>query len=433
MLSWPYGINPTKEYQTVVNFISNNTDGHLFITGRPGTGKSTLLRIIKKFLGNRAVVLAPTGLSAVNIGGQTIHSFFCLPPRLILADDIRLCHSSRLMQKIDYIIIDEVSMVRSDIMWAIDQCLRINRKCFTKAFGGVRLILFGDLYQLPPVVRSEEFKFLEEQYGGPYFFYIPGLTEGVGTQYIELSQVFRQTDELLIAILNSIRHGKINSKYLDILNARVQPIRRLSESKSYVILTSTHAAANRINNAYLNALPGSLNVFNASISGDFSSNTFPTEPKLSLKVGAKVMLLRNDPDQRWVNGSIAEIVRLESYRVWVRISGQDHEIDKVSWENRRYVLDKNQEKMVEKITGRFKQFPLRLAWALTIHKSQGLTLDQAYIDFGRKTFVHGQAYVALSRCRSLESIVLARPLEPKDILLDTRASDYTRLFHLFRG
>ncbi|NQX79929.1 MAG: AAA family ATPase, partial [Hyphomicrobiaceae bacterium] len=375
-----------------------------------------------------AVVVAPTGLSAVNAGGQTIHSFFNLPPKIIDSNDIRRGRNGRIMREIDYLIIDEISMVRSDMMWGIDQCLRINRECLEESFGGIRLVLFGDLHQLSPVVRGEEAQLIEKKFGGPYFFCIPSLREGIGIKYLELSQVFRQTDELLKDILDSIRSGSLTSKYLDVLNDRVFPIRNLSRGQSYVILTTTNSTANRINLAYLNALPGETKAFNACIFGDFNVRTFPTEAELLLKVGAKVMLLRNDPDQRWVNGTIAEIVQLETDRILVRIEGNNYEIDPVLWENRRYVIDENKGKVVETIAGTFKQFPIRLAWALTIHKSQGLTLDQAYIDFGIKTFAHGQAYVALSRCRSLTSIVLARPLQLKDILFDPRASAYTNLF-----
>ncbi|MEO1609948.1 MAG: AAA family ATPase [Pseudomonadota bacterium] len=428
MIKWPSGVTPTKEYQAAADFILNDGGGHIFITGRAGTGKSTLLRAIRELVGDKAVVLAPTGLAGVNVGGQTIHSFFGFPPRLIGREDIRRSRNGRVMRKLDYLIIDEISMVRSDVMWAIDQSLRINRGRAREPFGGVRLIMFGDLHQLPPVVRGEEVQILKENYNGPFFFTVPALSEGDGMQYIELQQVFRQTDDRLVNVLNAIRSGQATDTHLAVLNERVHPIRTLSEGQAYVILTPTNAAANRINLAYLNALAGDETVFEAGVSGDFNNNSFPTESALTLKPGAKVMLLRNDPDQRWVNGTIAEIARLTSDRVWVRVKGRDHEIEPVSWENRRYAFDKETEKVVETIAGTFKQFPLRLAWALTIHKSQGLTLDNVYIDFGRGTFVHGQAYVALSRCRSLEGMALARTLRPADILFDPEAAAYEQLF-----
>ena len=426
-MKWPSGITPTSEYQASVDFISE-AEGHLFITGRAGTGKSTLLRSIREFLGDTAVVLAPTGLAAVNVGGQTIHSFFGFPPRLIGLDDIRRSRNGRVMRKLDYLIIDEISMVRSDVMWAIDQSLRVNRGRAREPFGGMRLILFGDLYQLPPVVRGEEVQILEDNYNGPFFFTISSLSEGAGMHYLELQQVFRQTDEVLVEVLNSIRAGQVTEQHLQILNARVSPIRTLSEGQSFVILTPTNAAANRINLAYLNALSGDPTVFEARVVGDFNTNAFPTEENLTLKAGAKVMLLRNDPEQRWVNGTIAEISCLKEDRIWVKIDGRDYEVEPVEWENRRYSYDQEKEKVVETVAGTFKQFPLRLAWALTIHKSQGLTLDQVYIDFGRGTFAHGQAYVALSRCRSLAGMALARHLRRSDILFDPGASAYEHKF-----
>ncbi len=427
MIDWPSDITPTPEYEAAVSYLYEG-DGHIFVTGRAGTGKSTLLRAMREMLGDRAVVLAPTGLAAVNVGGQTIHSFFGFPPRLIGPDDIRRSRNGRVMRNLDFVIIDEVSMVRSDLMWAIDHALRVNRGRAREAFGGVRLVLFGDLHQLPPVVRGEEAQILEDNHDGPYFFNISALREGAGTQYLELQQVFRQTDEMLVAALNAIRAGEAEGELLNVLNERVQPVRTLAEGQSFVILTPTNAAANRINLAYLNALPGQERVFEAGIVGDFNTNSQPTDSTLVLKTGARVIMLRNDPERRWVNGTIAEVARLEDERIWVSIDGREHEIEPATWENRRYAFDQADEKIVETVAGTFKQFPLRLAWALTIHKSQGLTLDNAYIDFGRGTFAHGQAYVALSRCRSLEGLALARALRPSDILFDPRASDYERLF-----
>ena len=252
---WPQGVTPTAEYQTAIDFVRND-EGHIFITGRAGTGKSTLLRSIRTLLGDKAVVLAPTGLAAVNVGGQTIHSFFGFPPRLIGPDDIRRSRNGKVMRKLDYLIIDEISMVRSDVMWAIDQSLRINRGRAREAFGGMRLILFGDLYQLPPVVRGDEAQILNDNYNGPFFFSISALSEGAGLQYLELQKVFRQNDEVLLDVLNAIRSGEVTEHHIAVLNGRVNPIRTLSEGQSYVILTPTNAAANRINLAYLNALQG---------------------------------------------------------------------------------------------------------------------------------------------------------------------------------
>ena len=425
---WPDGITPTEEYRTALAFIREG-EGHLFVTGRAGTGKSTLLCTLRSAVDQELVVVAPTGLAAVNVGGQTIHSFFGLPPRLIRSDDIRRSRNGTVMRKLAFLVIDEVSMVRSDLMWAIDQSLRVNRGRPREPFGGVRLVLFGDLHQLPPVVQEAEVAgHLHEEFGGPFFFSVPALREGAGTQRLELTQVFRQSDEALISVLNRIRDGEADADDLAELNRRVAPIRTLGEGEKFVILTPTNAAANRINAAYLDALPGLARTYDAGITGDFTQAAHPTDSALTLKPGAKVILLRNDPERRWVNGTIARIARLEEKKVFVEIAGREHELEPVSWEQRRYAYDKEQEKIVGTVAGTFRQYPVRLAWALTIHKAQGLTLDNVYIDLGRGTFAHGQAYVALSRCRSLEGLALARRLEPRDILFDPAAMGYRDLF-----
>ena len=426
--AWPASVEPTSEFLAAYTFLREG-DGHLFVTGRAGTGKSTLLRCLRDLLADEMVVVAPTGLAAVNVGGQTIHSFFGLPPRLIRHDDIRRSRNGRLMRQLKFLVIDEVSMVRSDIMWAIDQSLRVNRGRPREPFGGVRLAMFGDLHQLPPVIdEAEVASHLESEHGGPFFFSVAALREGTGTALIELTQVFRQKDESLIRVLNRVRDGEADEDDLAILNERVHPIRTLAEGEPYVILTPTNAAARRINMAYLAALTTAAHEYQAGVTGEFNESAQPTDATLVLKPGAKVMLLRNDSDRRWVNGTIARVARLEADRVWVEVDGREHEIERVAWESRRYAYDKGEEKIVETVAGTFRQFPLRLAWALTIHKSQGLTLDKVYIDLGRGTFAHGQAYVALSRCRTMEGLAFARPLRPSDILFDRSAMGYRQMF-----
>lgn len=426
--SWPQGINPTREFAAAVDFV-READGHLFITGRAGTGKSTLLRALRDQLAAEMVVVAPTGLAAINVGGQTIHSFFGFPPRLVQTSDIRRSRNGRIMRKLEFLVIDEVSMVRSDLMSGIDYALRVNRGLPREPFGGVRLLMFGDLHQLPPVVQEAEVAaHLAEEYGGPFFFTVPSLREGAGTFCLELSEVFRQKDEALVTVLNRIRDGDVDEDELAILNERVHPIRTLSEGEPYVILTPTNAAARRINLAYLNALPGPVTRFAAGVTGEFNESAQPADAALELKPGAKVMLLKNDPDRRWVNGSVARISRLTDKQVFVELDGKEHEVEQASWEHRRYAFDQTQDKIVETVAGTFKQFPLRLAWALTIHKAQGLTLDKVYIDLARGSFAHGQTYVALSRCRTLEGLALARPLTPADILFDPAATGYRDAF-----
>jgi ATP-dependent DNA helicase PIF1 len=429
---WPADVTPTADYVAAVQHMRDGT-GHLFVTGRAGTGKSTLLRTLRDIVTDEIVIVAPTGLAAVNVGGQTIHSFFGLPPRLVRQDDIRRSRNGRVMRKIKHLVIDEVSMVRSDLMWAIDQSLRVNRGKPREPFGGVRLVLFGDLHQLPPVVQEQEVAdHLEETFGGPFFFSVPALMEGDGTTLLELNQVFRQSEGPLLDVLK-VREGRVDEDDLTVLNERVRPIRTLAEGEAFVILTPTNAAAQRINLAYLTALKGAAFTYTAGTTGEFNPSAQPTDQTLTLKVGAKVIMLRNDADRRWVNGSIARISQLDEKRVFITLDGREYEVEPASWENRRYAYDQAEQKIVETVAGTFTQFPVRLAWAMTIHKSQGMTLDNVYLDLGRGTFAHGQAYVALSRCRTLEGLTLARPLQPRDVIFDASAMKYRDVFHKLAG
>jgi hypothetical protein len=269
---------------------------------------------------------------------------------------------------------------------------------------------------------------LTETHGSPFFFLLPALQEGGGTSLLELDQIFRQTDSDLIRVLNAVRDGSVGDDDLAFINTRVQPIRSLREGEPYVILTTTNATAKRINTAYLDALPGAPARFDASITGEFAASVQPAEAALELKTGAKVMMLRNDPDRRWFNGTIARVSRLEGKRVFVEVGGREYEVEQVAWEHRRYAFDQSADKIVETVSGTFKQFPLRLAWALTIHKAQGLTLDKVYIDLGGRPVAHGQTYVALSRCRTLEGLALARPLTRRDIDFDSEVLRYREVF-----
>lgn len=425
---WPKGVTPTPAFERAARFLEQ-PGGNLFVTGRAGTGKSTLLKALRDAYADRMVVLAPTGLAAINIGGQTIHSFFGFPPRLIQENDIKRSRNGRVMRKLDFLVIDEASMVRSDLMWGIDRAMRINRGRQREPFGGARVLLFADLHQLPPVIQEPEvLAHLTDTHGSPFFFLIDALREGSGTSLLELEQIFRQTDDDLIRVLNAVRDGNVGDTDLEFINTRVRPIRTLAEGEPYVILTTTNAAAKRINNRYLEALPEHAVRFNATITGDFNTNIEPADPALELKPGAKVMMLRNDPDKRWVNGTIARISRLTDKQVFVDVNGREYEVEPVAWEHRRYAFDQSAEKIVETVAGTFKQFPLRLAWALTIHKAQGLTLDKVYVDLGRGTFAHGQTYVALSRCRTMEGLALARPLTRRDVIFDSAALGYREVF-----
>lgn len=423
---WPAGIEPTPEFETALDFI-HKRDGDLFVTGRAGTGKSTLLRTLRDSLGQSCAVVAPTGLAGVQVGGQTIHSFFGLPPRLIQPEDIRKSRNGAVMRRLDTLIIDEVSMVRADLMHGIDMSLRLNRGRSKEPFGGVQLVLFGDLHQLPPVVDNQSAGYLHETFGGPFFFQAPAFRDG-RCVLLELGHVFRQIDEDFIRVLNAIREGDAGPDELELLNARVSPLARLRDAGDAVILTTTNAAAARINQAFLQALPGEEKVHKATVTGEYSPGAFPTEADLVLKVGAKVILIRNDSLKRWVNGTLADVSRIEGERVWIKIGKTEHELEPIAWESIRFAYDTSKDEIMRTVAGTFSQLPVRLAWALTIHKAQGLTLDRVYIDLGRGAFAHGQTYVALSRCRTLEGLRLGRPLRASDVMFDQSALGYRDIF-----
>ena len=394
---------------------------NIFLTGRAGTGKTTLMRELLRQAGNKAVVLAPTGVAAMQAGGQTIHSFFHLPPRVITGRDIRKVRHSRVVKALETLVIDEISMVRSDMMWAIDQSLRLNREC-NEPFGGVQMVIVGDLAQLPPVVQGGEAEYLETTHGGPFFFN-PQCFREAGFALVELEEVFRQTDEDFIHLLNVVREGDVRADEAERLNERVTGRSGLEASLSHVVLTATNETAFRINNARLEGLPTTPHAFNAKVEGQFDQRLFPAEEPLVLKIGARVMMTRNDPQGRWVNGTLAEVEGFDEKAVRVRIGDNVWSIEPAKWERNAYAFDEATRALTKTTAGAFTQYPLRLAWAMTIHKAQGLTLDKVYLDLARRLFAHGQAYVALSRARTLEGLELSRPLTPGDIICDARIFD----------
>jgi ATP-dependent exoDNAse (exonuclease V) alpha subunit len=396
---------------------------NIFLTGRAGTGKTTLLRQLIAADRDRTVVLAPTGLAAVNVGGQTIHSFFNFPPRLMdpVADAKKL-RAQRLVRSIETMVIDEISMVRADMFEALDRSLKLNRGD-RRPFGGVRLILSGDLHQLPPVVEAEVEPILDAAYGGVWFFRASAFQSG-NFRLAALKRVFRQEDESFIRILNGLRNGRVTHEDEAILRARVSERSPAEASLTHVVLTPNNAAAWRINQMRLAELPGKAKGYAAQLEGNFEPKAFPTEEVLELKPGARIMMIRNDPQGRWVNGSLGKVVNLGESDCFVEIGKDVHRVAPQAWEKFRYEFDAKTAAVSRSVTGSFKQLPLRLAYAVTIHKSQGMTLERVHIDFDNGMFAHGQAYVAFSRCRSLEGLELSRPLRPRDIIIDRSAFDF---------
>ncbi len=399
--------------------------GNLFLTGRAGTGKTTMLRQFMAEAGDSAIVLAPTGVAAMNAGGQTLHSFFKFPPRLIEPQDVKRLRTARLMKTIDTLIIDEISMVRADMLDAIDRSLKLNRAS-KRPFGGVRMILAGDLHQLPPVVRGEEVEILQTRYGGSYFFNAPAFKEAEFA-LLALKHVFRQADPRFLALLGSLRKGRVTPADASILDSIVSSRSATDASETHVVLTPNNANAYRINRARLDDLPGKEHVFEATIQGTFDEKTYPTEADLELKEGARVMLIKNDPEGRWVNGSLCTVSGFSGRNVVVDLDGHSYEIEPAAWEKYKYALDNETKKVSREVVGTFKQMPLRLAYAVTIHKAQGLTLEKVFIDFDRGMFAHGQAYVAFSRARSLDGLEISRPLRPRDLVMDRGAFAFGKL------
>ena len=399
--------------------------GNVFLTGRAGTGKTTMLRKFLAAAGSRAIVLAPTGVAAMNAGGQTIHSFFKLPPRLIEPQDIKRLRSTRLIKAIDTLIIDEISMVRADMLDAIDRSLKLNRGS-KRPFGGVRMILSGDLHQLPPVVSGDEAPILKDRFGGEYFFNAPAFKEAEFA-LLALKHVFRQEDPRFLALLGALRNGRVSPHDEAVLRGLVSSRSAVDASETHVVLTPNNANAFRINQARLDQLETESRTYEADVQGQFDEKSFPTEADLELKEGARVMLIKNDPEGRWVNGSLARVEGFSGNSVIVSIDGHAYEIEPSAWEKYRYELDPETKKVKREVVGTFKQVPLRLAYAVTIHKAQGLTLDKVFIDFDSGMFAHGQAYVAFSRARSLEGLSISRELRPRDLVLDRNAFAFGKL------
>ncbi|WP_353684536.1 AAA family ATPase [Thermodesulfovibrio sp. 3907-1M] len=418
-------IDLNEEFLKALN-LAENTDKNLFITGKAGTGKSTFLTYFRENTKKKVAVLAPTGVAAVNVKGQTIHSFFNFKPDITIhkIKEIKP-RNPDLYKKLDCIVIDEISMVRADVLDCIDAFLRIHGPKKKKPFGGIQMIFIGDLYQLPPVVTSKEKSIFKEFYKTPYFFSSSVFNESE-FEFIELEKVYRQSDIQFLEILNSIRNNTVNDEIIERLNKRVNPDFEPGEDDFYVYLTTTNKMAEKINSEKLSKIKSKEFKYYGFIDGEFNEQDLPTSRELILKVDSQVMLLNNDTKGRWINGDIGKIVEIKLRKTEPDIisvelqNGETVEVTPFTWEMYEFYYDKEKKKILTQSIGQFTQYPLKLAWAITIHKSQGLTFDKLIVDIGRGTFSHGQLYVALSRCRSLEGLILKRPVCQKHILLDRR-------------
>ncbi|MFH1829400.1 MAG: AAA family ATPase [Pseudomonadota bacterium] len=405
---------------------------HLFVTGKAGTGKSTLLQYFRETTKRQIVVLAPTGVAAVNIGGQTIHSFFGFKPDITIekaqrnARKIAKLKKAEIYCKLETLVIDEISMVRADLFDCVDAFMRIVRGSKRVPFGGANLVMIGDLYQLPPVVTSHENRIFQEHYKSPFFF-DSHVYSGMDTQILELEKIYRQSDKRFIEILNAIRNNTVQVADIEALNKHYDANPKPEHGSIY--LTSLNKNAAELNDKKLSELKGRTHHFNAEVFGQFDEKSFPANPRLRLKVGAQVMLLNNDSRGRWINGTIGEVVGMNDEFVDVKLAdGTTEEVEFHTWEMFRFELDAKKKTIVSQPVGSFMQLPLMLAWAITIHKSQGKTFDRAVIDFDR-VFACGQAYVALSRLRSLEGLVIKNKLKKNHVRVDWRVVKFLTGHH----
>lgn len=413
--------------------IIEQTGMSLFLTGKAGTGKTTFLKKLRGISQKRVVVTAPTGIAAINAEGVTLHSLFQLSfspfiPGMAISDNRRQLRFSRdklrIIRSMDVLVIDEVSMVRADVLDAVDEVLRRYRDR-SKPFGGVQLLLIGDLMQLAPVAKADEWELLKHHYSSPYFFASLALAQ---TPYltIELKHIYRQSDTTFVDLLNSVRTGRADAATLAALNQRCIPGFKPADSDGYIRLTTHNNRAQAINEMQMALLPTQPRVYTARVAGEFPDSAYPAEPSLMLKEGAQVMFLRNDPETGVVNGSMGHVTALSANAVTVRLTDDGREVETrpVTWQNTKYELNEKSGQIENRVLGTFSQIPLAPAWAITIHKSQGLTFDRAIID-ASSAFAHGQTYVALSRCRTLEGLVLERPLTVHAIISDTAVDAYT--------
>lgn len=418
-----------KQLELAYNFIQY-TGQNVFLTGKAGTGKTTFLKNIRESSPKRMIVVAPTGVAAINAGGVTIHSFFQLSfaPQIGVETEQKMRFNKEkinILSTLDLLVIDEISMVRADVLDAIDRVMR-RFKNDQKPFGGAQLLMIGDLQQLAPVVKRDEWELLKPSYKTAFFFSSKVLQQ---TSYvsIELTQVFRQQDDRFISILNKVRDNVLDSKSINELNARYKPDFSPKDNEGYITLCTHNVQARKMNESKLKELTSKKKTFTARVEGNFPEYSFPTDYELHLKTGAQVMFVKNDPDpqKRFFNGKIGQITSFDENSIWVQCPGDDEEIEvtELLWENVKYSINKETSEIKEEVEGSFNQIPLKLAWAITIHKSQGLTFERAIID-AEASFAHGQVYVALSRCKTLDGLVLKTPLSERSIITDQTVNGF---------
>jgi hypothetical protein len=433
-------------FQLAIQLV-NQSSRSIFLTGKAGTGKTTFLKYIRENCPKQMAVVAPTGVAAINAGGVTIHSFFQLPispfipgpngfrngdetvDRHSLLSRLRMTtEKKKVLQELELLIIDEISMVRCDTLDAIDAVLRHIRNRHNEAFGGVQLLFIGDMFQLPPVIKDQEWSLLSEYYNSPYFFDSLVIKEEPPL-YIEFKKIYRQSDERFIQLLNQVRNNQLNEEGKKILDSRYQPGFRPSKDDGFIILTTHNESAREINTGKLQDITAKPFSYAAEVDTDFPSNAYPADEILHLKEGAQVMFIKNDSERgkRYFNGKLGTVTKLENEKIFVQCKGETDEIEvkKEKWDNIRYGLNKTTRQMEEEVLGSFTQYPLRLAWAITIHKSQGLTFEKAIIDAGR-SFAAGQVYVALSRCTNLEGLVLQSEIRSNSFSTDRRIVEFSQ-------
>lgn len=413
-------------FRQAVSLLENGT-AHILIKGRAGTGKSTFLNHCRAYLKKNMVVLAPTGAAAVNVHGQTIHSFFNFKPNITLKGVAGVSlrpEMKKVYERLETIVIDEVSMVRADLLDCVDVFLRLHGPQKTKDFGGVQMVFIGDLYQLPPVVTSSDGSIFEREYRSAYFF-DAHVFKRITVEIVEFEKNYRQKEESFQELLEAIRHNRVNDRHLELLNARYDPAYEPPVGERCVYLTTTNKLADQINNQRLHALKEDLFSHEAKIRGSFADRNLPTHETLDLKVGAQVIMLNNDREGRWVNGTLGvvkDIYNAGFNAVAVQVTLADAttiEVEPYTWEMFEFFYNENKAGVDSRVAGSFKQLPMKLAWAITIHKSQGKTFDKVIIDVGAGgAFCHGQIYVALSRCTTLEGIVLKSKITARDLYLD---------------